>query len=174
MSLLDGFMKALPLGNMASQMGIGNDVMSNAIGHLAPTMFGGLAANAARTGGADGILNSLANPALGGLFNGTSFNQQALGSLAPAVGQGLLGNMFGGAPQQAGIMNHLSGMSGVPAGVLGQVAPALAPMAMGFLGHQVTGAGGGASALTNVLGGLTGGSGGMLSGLTSMLGHGIF
>ncbi|MBS7349403.1 MAG: DUF937 domain-containing protein [Comamonas sp.] len=159
-------LQGAPIEQMSSQLGIGSEQVSSAIGQALPVLLGALGQNAAQPQGAADLLGALlkdhspassasAAPAqgLGGLLGAV------LGGVASSAASGAGGNSQNG----AAILGHiLGGARGQVESQLGQntgigdkmgpLLAMLAPLVMSFLSQRIQGSGMGAPELGQMLG----------------------
>jgi hypothetical protein len=172
------------IGNLAQQFGLTPQQAQAAVSSLLPGLSMGINNAAQSPGGLGGILGQLLNGA-----NTDAFHHPDVAATTGAQhGGDILGQIFGGGGNVLSQMTqHASQVSGVNAGTLSQMLPALISMIMGGLSHsmqnqgmggilgQLAGAvlrGGGAGGLGGALGGgqQQAGGGGM-GGLGDILGQ---
>jgi OmpA-OmpF porin, OOP family len=114
---------------------MGSVIKSGSTSEGASTLF-----NLLKTGGHDGsILNNI-----GGLLGGGAATNNLLSS-----GGGLISSLLG--DKVGGVVNLISGLSGMKGGSISSLLNLAAPFLMGTIGKQVLGGGLGLSGLTNLL-----------------------
>lgn len=120
------------MGALQQQIGADRGQVQSAVQAALPMLLGGLAGNASKSGGAQGLWAALAKDHDGGLLDNLS---GFLGSPnAPQQGQAILKHVLGGKQPQA--EQALAGMAGLDAQKAGAMLAALAPMVMGMLGKM--------------------------------------
>ena len=144
----------MDIGSLAGRFGLSPEQTQSAIGSLMPAVAGGLQKRA-DAGGLDAV------------------HQTANGMGAPdtAVGNDILGDIFGNKDVSRQVADHAAGQSGVSSAVLKAMLPVVAAMAAKHLASS-QGQGGAGGGLGGLIGSLAGGQGGGLGGLAGMLGGG--
>jgi hypothetical protein len=183
MAELDDLLKALPLDQIAGQLGIDQGTAQSAASGLLPAIFGGLQANAQDPAGAESLGKAVSqhSPALveGGIN---------LDDVDTEDGAKIAGHIFG--PQQDQVVAKVAETTGTEPSVLSKLLPALAPIALSYISKKMQSsqagaagqgepqaAGGLGGILGSLLGGGGSGGGGMdigsiLGGLGGLLGGG--
>src|SRR6516162_7890244 len=156
----------------ASYVGESGPDTSKALGAIVPTTVAALSNLAATRTGAQQISQALTAGKYDGsiLGNvGSLFGNKLSTDNTITAGKGLLDSLFG---NSFGSMTDLiARASGIRAGSASSLMALIAPLIMHVLGRQQAAAGGGVSALTNLLGEQRGFLGGLLpSGMASLLG----
>ncbi len=157
MSALEDILSQIPLGQLASQLGVNEQEAEQATRTALPALLGGIQANTEDPGGASSFANAVQqhDPSL--VEGGVDLNQ-----VDPADGQKIVNHVFGA--QQNQVVQQLGGVGG-GSGLIQKLLPILAPIVMAYLAKQLTGA------TSNV--GADGGLGGLLGGLLGgMMGGG--
>ena len=120
------------LGALQQQTGADSAQVQNAVQAALPMLLGGLAGNASKPEGAQGLWAALAKDHDGGLLSNLG---GFLGSAeAPQQGQAILKHVLGGKQPQA--EQALAGAAGLDTQKAGTMLAALAPMVMGMLGKM--------------------------------------
>lgn len=156
MAGLDDILQALPIDDIARQLGVAPSEARRAVEEGGATILAGLQRNAQTPDGAAAL-----QKALGAHGGETASGRIDLNNLSTTDGQKILGHVFGGQEQQVAqkLTDELK-----TAGIdFGKLLPILAPMIMGLIANQQQksapsqggGAGGG---LGDLIGGLLGGS----------------
>ena len=168
MNILEALMAARGGGavkQLGEQFGLGEDQTSAALAALVPVLAAGLAKNATREGGLDGL-----TAALSGGRHGSYLDD--LGSLTRAEtvadGNGILGHILGSKDASRQVATQAAASSGVGADILKQMLPVVAAMVMGAMAKNA----GGRAATSGLPGGLganLGAGGGLLDMLAPML-----
>ncbi|MFN8640067.1 MAG: DUF937 domain-containing protein [Dehalococcoidia bacterium] len=154
MAGLDDILSALPIDQIAAQLGVDPAEARRAVGEGGATILTGLQRNAATPEGAAAL-----ESALGRHVVATTDAPRDLDSIDAADGQRILGHIFHGQEQQVA-----QGLTDAPstAGVdFGRLLPLLAPLVMGLLAnqrHDGQGPSQGGGGLEGLLGGLLGGA----------------
>lgn len=169
------------LQNLGAQFGITPEQMQAALQGIIPALSHGLQRTAQDPGALGGVIGEMAS----GNHAGSYADPAQTGAAADA-GSGALGQIFGGPGVTNEIAQQISRVSGLDSGLISQLLPAVASMALGGLAHamQTQGhgevlqqgapqSGGGGlfgSLVSAVEGALGGGSGGdAQSGLSSLI-----
>lgn len=156
MSSIEALMSKIPIGQLASALGLREADAEAAVKQALPALVGGMAANAQDPAGAASLARALEGHA-GDVIDGVDVNE-----IDTDDGSKIVHHVFG--DNEGAVVQRLSGSSGLDAGLLQKLLPMLAPLVMGFLaknaGGQSAQASGGGGGLGNLLGGLLGGGGG--------------
>ncbi len=145
MSALDDILGALPIDQIAQQVGADPGQVEAASAAVLPALLGGLQANA-DGGGAGSLLEALGQHNNGLLDGGVDLSQINL-----QEGEAIAGHIFG--DQQDAVASQLGGLGVSGGGSLGgalvkKLIPILAPIVLSYIANQVFGkmgqAGGGA------------------------------
>ena len=165
MSAYDDILSALPLDQLADQLGASPDEVAAASQAVLPALFGGLEANA-QDGGSLSILQALGQHDNDLLSGGID-----LGSIDQQDGAAIASHIFGDRQDQ--VINQLGGMqlgsgSSVGGALIRKLIPILAPIVLSYIANKVLGRMGGGSAGGSGGSASSGGSGG---GLGDILGQ---
>jgi hypothetical protein len=159
MSAVEDILSQIPLGQLASQLGVNEQEAEQATRTALPALLGGIQANTEDPGGASSFANAVQqhDPSL--VEGGVDLNQ-----VDPNDGQKIVNHVFGA--QQGQVVQQLGGVGG-GSGLIQKLLPILAPIVMAYLAKQLTGAtsnvgadGGLGGLLGGLLGGVMGGGGG--------------
>lgn len=161
-------LQGAPIEQMSSQLGIGSEQVSSAIGQALPVLLGALGQNAAQPQGAADLLGALlkdhspassasAAPAqaqglgglLGAVLGGVASNAASGAGGNSQNGAAILGHILGGARGQ--VESQLGQNTGI-GDKMGPLLAMLAPLVMSFLSQRVQGSGMGAPELGQMLG----------------------
>lgn len=173
MASLDELLAQIPIGQIASKLGVDEDTARSAVTRALPTLVGGLEANAQDPAGAASLENALQQHSSSTLLDGGVDIDQ----VDEADGAKIVSNVFG--DNKTDVASALGGISGgADSGLVSKVLPILAPIVLAYLakkftgGQEAQGSGGGlGDLLGSVLGvGGSGGSGGLGGGLGGVLG----
>ncbi|WP_338888023.1 DUF937 domain-containing protein [Rhodococcus sovatensis] len=191
MASLDELLAQIPIGQIASKLGVDEETARSAVTRALPTLVGGLEANAQDPAGAASLENALQQHSSSSLLDGGIDIDQ----VDEADGEKIVSNVFG--DKKTDVASALGGISGgADSGLVAKVLPILAPIVLAYLAKRFTGGGqeagaqasggglgdllgsvlgsggsGGSGGLGGVLGGiLGGGSGGSGGGLGDLLG----
>jgi len=155
---MDDILKALPIDQIASQLGVDHSEARRAVQEGGATILTGLKANAQTPEGAASL-----ERALGRHGNEVSGGAIDLNAVDTADGQKILGHIFGG--QENEVARKLSDEPKTAGIDFGKLLPMLAPIILGLIANQQKGqtttqtspaSGGG---LGDLIGGLLGGGG---------------
>ncbi len=141
------------------KFGMGEDDARNAIGQIVPALSRGLSRNASQPGGMEALLNALAS---GNHQRYVDNPEELARPEAIQDGNSILGHILGSKDVSRNVAGHAAAQTGLDPGILKQMLPMIAAMAMGVLGKQASGAGS--------LESLRGGGEGSPSGLPGLLG----
>lgn len=158
MTGLDDILKALPIDDIAKQLGVEPSEARRAVEEGGATILSGLQANAQTPDGAAAIEQALGKH--GGEISGGAIDLNALDT---ADGEKILGHIFGG--QQQAVAQKLTDEPQTAGIDFGKLLPILAPIVMGLIansqkssapagGTQAQGGG-----IGDLIGGLLGGGG---------------
>jgi hypothetical protein len=160
MSPVDDILSQIPLGQLASQLGVNQQEAEQAARTALPALLGGIHANSQDPGGAASLAQAVQqhDPSL--VEGGVDLNQ-----VNPDDGQKIVNHVFGA--NQGQVVQQLGGVGSASSGLIQKLLPILAPIVMAYLAKQLTGqtsnvgAGGGLGGmLGGLLGGVLGGGGG--------------
>ena len=157
------------LENLGRQFNLTDEQTRAAVDELAPAIMAGLRRETRSPDGLSGLLAALADGDHGRYLEGDD-------SGIVDDGNAILGHVFGSKDVSRGVAAHAADMSGISAGILKQMLPVIAAMAMGALTRKMTGSSGTAGGLGDVLGQVLGGGargtpGGAGGGLGDILGQ---
>ncbi len=159
------------MGQLSQQFGLDQNQTQSAVKALLPALSGGLKRNVSQPGGLEALMGALNN----GSHDQYLDRPEALAQPdAVNDGNAILGHLLGSKEVSRAVATKASARSGVPDGLLKQMLPVLATMAMGALSKQtknpslqesimgaiagqVMGGGAKGGALGGLLGGLLGG-----------------
>lgn len=129
-------LQGAPMQQMSSQLGIGEQQTSQAVGTALPLLLGALGKNASQPQGAQALLGALQKDHAGGGGNIAGLLGSVLGGGGgrEADGAGILGHILGGNQQRA--ETGLAQASGLDGNKAGQLMKMLAPLVMAFLARQ--------------------------------------
>lgn len=131
-------LQGAPMQQMSSQLGIGEQQTSQAVGTALPLLMGALGKNASQPQGAQALLGALQKDHADGGGNIAGLLGSVLGGGGgrQADGAGILGHILGGNQQRA--ESGLAQMTGLDGNKAGQLMKMLAPLVMAFLAKQTT------------------------------------
>jgi OmpA-OmpF porin, OOP family len=145
------------ISKAAGLLGESPEGTTKALGGVLPLVLGGMADHSSKPAGAEALLGVLTSGKAGSgtLDNlGSLLGGGAQSSDMMSMGSGLVGSMFG--EKAGGLANLVSSFSGIKSGSASGLMGMIAPILMGLIGKQLTGAGGGGlnlGSLTSLLGG---------------------
>lgn len=148
MASYDEILGQVPVQQLASQWGVDESEVEQAVQTALPALLGGLQANAHDPAGAQSLASALAD------HQGTTVS--SLADVDEQDGQKIVGNIFGDNTDQ--VMSQLGGVgsgiggSGGAGSIMQKLLPILAPIVMSWLANKI-GQGGG---LGSILGGGSG------------------
>jgi hypothetical protein len=168
MNILEALMAAQGGGaarQLGRQFGLSDDQTSAALSALVPALAAGLAKNATREGGLEGLTAALAGGRHGSYLDDLSSLTR---TETVADGNGILGHILGSKDMSRQVAAQAAASSGVGSDVLKRMLPVVAAMVMGAMAKNA----GGRAATAGLPGGLganAGAGGGLLDMLTPML-----
>ncbi len=137
------------VSQIANQFGLGESQVKDIIGQLAPTLGKGLQENARSQGGLDALIGALQN----GNHSRYMDQPEALGTQeATQDGNNILGHILGSKDVSRELAGRAANNTGVDSGIIKQILPLVAGLAMGGLSKQTGQAQGGGSGITDMLG----------------------
>jgi hypothetical protein len=161
MAELDGLLSAIPIGDIAKQLGIDESVAKAAVGAAVPVIVAGMAANAEDQGGA----KSLAGAAERHAKRGKKLSR--VDDIDTAEGEKIATNVFGA--NKPKVEKEVAKASGIDPELIQKIIPIVAPIIIAFIGNMLlkkqgdsgstesaSESGGG---IGDILGGLLGGGG---------------
>lgn len=144
MGQYDELLSAIPVSQLAAQVGADEAEVSRAVQQVLPALVGGLSANARQPEGAAALTNAL------GDHTDTDFGD--LSNVDPGDGAKIVNHIFG--DQSEAVVSQLGGLGGgAGGGLIQKLLPILAPIVLSFLAKKLSGGGGLGGALGDVLGG---------------------
>ncbi len=161
MNILEAILSAQSGGavqQVGRQFGLSEAQTQAALGALVPALASGFQRNAQSSGGLESLIGALA----GGRHSQYVEDPSTLAGGATADGNGILGHIFGSKDVSRQVANRASQQTGIDAGILKQMLPIVAALAMGAMARQNR------TALTAGANAASAG-GGLLSMLTPML-----
>lgn len=172
MATLDDLLSQIPIGQIATKLGVDESSARSAVERALPSLVGGLEANAQDSSGAASLENALQKHAASGLLDGGI----DIDRVDTADGAKIVSNVFG--DKRNDVASTLGGISGgADSALVAKVLPILAPIVLAYLAKRFTGGAGtggsGTSAgggLGDLLGGILGSAGGAGGGLGGGLG----
>ena len=136
MNLLDSLLNAgdgSAVRQLGTQFGLGPEQTQSALSALLPALMAGFQNNASRDGGLDQLAAALA----GGSHQQYLDNPAMLGDpSAAADGNGILGHVLGSKDVSRDVAQRAAGQTGIDPGILKQMLPVVAALAMGAMSQQ--------------------------------------
>lgn len=136
MNILDMIMSpagGAAISRIARQLGVGEDDVRSAAGQMVPALSRGLANNAGKDNGLDGLLAALKT----GEHSRYIENPDLLGQNESVEdGNNILGHIFGSKDVSRSVANHAANNTGLDSSILKKMLPLLATLVMGSLGKQ--------------------------------------
>ena len=152
MSNIDDLMAQIPIGQLASQLGVSEAEAEQAVRAALPALVGGMQANAQDPAGAASLQRAIGQHDGSLLEGGVD-----LGQVDTDDGAKIVHNIFGG--NEDAVVNQLGGLGGLGGGMISKLLPMLAPLLMSFLGKSFGGGGSDAPASAPASGGSSSGMG---------------
>lgn len=135
MANLDGLLDLIPVGDIAKQLGIPEDVAEAAVKQVIPTIVGGMAANAQDSAGAKSLEKALNNHA-----NKVPKGKAKIADVDTADGEKIVNNVFGSKKTEvvaAVAANNPS--ADVTKEIIAKLLPIVAPIVISFIASQFLG-----------------------------------
>lgn len=177
MSDFDGLLELIPIGDIAKQLGVPEDVAESAVKQAIPAIIGGMAANAKDSGGAQSLEKALSKHA-------TSTSGKKVSSVKDidtSDGEKIVNNVFGVKKTEVAAAVADTSKGDVTKELIAKLLPIIAPIVIAFVAKQFLGqkeaapaakeAAPSSGGIGDLLGGLLGSSegqdivGGLLGGL---------
>ena len=143
MSQYDELLSAIPMSQLAQQVGADEAEVSQAVQQVLPALMGGLGANAQQPDGKAALTSALSDHA--GRDTGD------LSNIDTDDGAKIVQHIFGN--QSETVVNQLGGLGGGGGGLIKKLLPILAPIVLSFLAKKLSGGGGLGGAMGDILGG---------------------
>ena len=137
MSDIDGLLALIPVGAIAQELGIPEDVAQGAVSQVVPTLLGGMAANAKNVSGAASLEKALA--AHSGVFPRTPVGDPKLDDDSDGDGEKIVSNVFGSKRNDVVTAVASTGDSNITQDIIAKVLPIVAPIVIGWLASQFFG-----------------------------------
>lgn len=129
MAELDGLLNAIPVGDIAKQLGINEDVAKAAVSAAVPVIVAGMAANAQDKGGAQ----SLAGAAERHAKRAKQFSK--VEDIDTADGEKIAANVFGS--NKPKVEKEVAKASGIDPELIQKIIPIVAPIIIAFIGNML-------------------------------------
>lgn len=157
MSAIDDLLTAIPMDQLAAQLGTDRATAEQAARTALPALLGGMEANAQDPAGAASLEQAIDKHDSGLVEGGVDLDQ-----VDRADGEKIVSHVFGANREQ--VVNQLGGAGGsADSSIVAKLLPLLAPIVMAYLAKQAgqrSTAPGGGGGLADILGGVLGGGGG--------------
>jgi hypothetical protein len=156
MSDLDGLLKQIPIGQIATKLGVSHDVAEDAVAKVLPTIVAGLSANSKDKAGAASLEKALVT------HEGRTVT--SVDQIDTDDGEKIVRNVFGS--NKAQVVKAVSTTAKADESVIAKILPIVAPIVLSWLASQflskkkTDATGSGQGAIGDLLGGLLGGAGG--------------
>lgn len=135
MSIYDEVTQAIPLDQLAAELGVSPDEAQQAVNAVLPALVGGLGANASDPAGAGSLLDALSQHD-GSLYSGGVDLSQVDTSEGAAISGHIFGDSQGAVVDQLGQM-QLSGGSSLGGSLVRKLLPILAPIVLSYLAKKL-------------------------------------
>ena len=129
MAELDGLLNAIPIGDIAKQLGIDENVAKAAVSQVVPVIVAGMAANAQDKGGA----KSLAGAATRHAKRGKQFSR--VDEIDTAEGEKIATNVFGA--NKPAVEKEVAKAGGIDPELIQKLIPIVAPIIIAFIGNML-------------------------------------
>jgi hypothetical protein len=134
---------------LGAQFGLPPDQTQSALAALLPALMAGVQNNTSREGGLDSLVAALT----GGRHAQYVENPATLSDPSTtAEGNGILGHIFGSKDVSRQVAQRAAAQTGIDAGILKQMLPVIAALAMGAMARQTRSAGASGGGLASMLG----------------------
>ena len=129
MAELDGLLNVIPIGDIAKQLGIDENVAKAAVSQVVPVIVAGMAANAQDKGGA----KSLAGAATRHAKRGKQFSR--VDEIDTAEGEKIATNVFGA--NKPAVEKEVAKAGGIDPELIQKLIPIVAPIIIAFIGNML-------------------------------------
>ena len=147
MSQYEELLSAIPVSQLAQQVGADEAEVSAAVQQVLPALVGGLSMNARQPEGAAALTNALGSH--------TDDDVSDLNKVDTDDGAKIVNHIFGN--QSDAVVSQLGGLGGgAGGGLVKKLLPILAPIVLSFLAKKLSASGGLGGAMGDILGGATG------------------
>lgn len=134
MTALNDIVNALPVEQIAQQLGVEPAAVQQAAMPAITSLLGGMTQNAQNPAGEQALAQALAQHTDRDVL--PEQGQANLAAIDPAEGEKILGHVFGN--QTDGVANALGGQLGVDSQLVRRLLPILAPIVMVYLANQLS------------------------------------
>jgi len=167
MAEFDGLLDLIPIGDIAKQLGVPEDVAESAVKQAIPAIIGGMAANAKDTSGKASLEKALTKHAT----TSSSGKKVAIKDIDTSDGEKIVNNVFGSKKSDVVAAVADTSKGDVTKDLIAQLLPIIAPIVISFVASQFLGqkeaapaakeeAPASSGGIGDLLGGLLGSSGG--------------
>lgn len=161
MSDFDGLLDLIPIGDIAKQLGVPEDVAEAAVKQAIPAIVGGMAANAKDANGAKSLEKALNKHAAAS----SSGKKIAVKDIDTADGEKIVNNVFGAKKGDVVAAVADTSKGDVTKDLIAKLLPIIAPIVISFIASQFLGTKAEAPAASTTTSSSSGGIGDLLGGL---------
>ena len=133
MSDLDGLLELIPVGDIAKQLGVPEDVAESAVKQAIPAIIGGMAANAKDSAGAKSLEKALTK------HTSSSGKKVSVKEIDTADGEKIVNNVFGVKKNEVAAAVADSSKGDVTKELIAKLLPIIAPIVIAFVAQQFLG-----------------------------------
>jgi len=133
MSDLDGLLDLIPVGDIAKQLGVSEDVAEAAVKQAIPAIIGGMAANAKDSGGAKSLEKALTK------HTSSSGKKVSVKEIDTADGEKIVNNVFGSKKNDVVAAVADTSKGDVTKELIAKLLPIIAPIVIAFVAQQFLG-----------------------------------
>ena len=133
MSDLDGLLDLIPVGDIAKQLGVSEDVAESAVKQAIPAIIGGMAANAKDSGGAKSLEKALTK------HTSSSGKKVSVKEIDTADGEKIVNNVFGSKKNDVVAAVADTSKGDVTKELIAKLLPIIAPIVIAFVAQQFLG-----------------------------------
>jgi hypothetical protein len=134
MSDFDGLLDLIPVGDIAKQLGVSEDVAEAAVKQAIPAIIGGMAANAKDAGGAKSLEKALSKHA-----TSSSGKKVSVKEIDTADGEKIVNNVFGAKKGDVVAAVADTSKGDVTKELIAKLLPIIAPIVIAFIAQQFLG-----------------------------------
>ena len=135
MAEFDGLLDLIPIGDIAKQLGVSEDVAESAVKQAIPAIIGGMAANAKDTGGKASLEKALSKHAT----KSSTGKKVAVKEIDTADGEKIVNNVFGVKKNEVAAAVADSSKGDVTKELIAKLLPIIAPIVIAFVAQQFLG-----------------------------------
>jgi len=133
MSDLDGLLDLIPVGDIAKQLGVSEDVAEAAVKQAIPAIIGGMAANAKDSAGAKSLEKALTK------HTSSSGKKVSVKEIDTADGEKIVNNVFGSKKNDVVAAVADTSKGDVTKELIAKLLPIIAPIVIAFIAQQFLG-----------------------------------